>query len=55
MKRFVFWLKISLKIVAKGPIDNNLELVGIMAWRGIGDKPLSKPMLIRFSDAYMRH
>ena len=26
-----------------------------MAWRRIGDKPLSEPMLIRFTDAYMRH
>ena len=26
-----------------------------MAWRRLGDKPLSKPVLIRFVDAYMRH
>ena len=26
-----------------------------MAWRRIGDKPLSEPMLTRFIDAYMRH
>ena len=26
-----------------------------MAWRRIGDKPLSEPMLTRFNDAYMRH
>ena len=47
-------MKISLKYVPKGPIDNNPALVLIMAWR-IGDKPLSEPMLTRFIDAYMRH
>ena len=26
-----------------------------MAWRRIGDKPLSEPMLTKFADAYMRH
>ena len=26
-----------------------------MAWRRLGDKPLSEPVLIRFVDAYMRH
>ena len=26
-----------------------------MAWRRIGDKPLSEPMLTRFTDAYMPH
>ena len=35
----------SLKIVSKGPIDNIPALVYIMAWRRIGDKPLSEPIL----------
>ena len=26
-----------------------------MAWRRIGDKPLSESMLTQFTDAYMRH
>ena len=47
-------IKISLKFVPKGQIDNIQALVQIMAWRRIGDKPLSEPMLPRFSDAYMR-
>ena len=46
-------IKISLKFVPKGPIDNNSALVDIMVWRGIGDKPLSEPMLTWFTDAYM--
>ena len=52
-----FWILIknSLKFVPKGPNDNNPALVKIMAWRRIGDKTLSEPMLTRFTDAYMRH
>ena len=38
-------IEISLKFTHKGPIDNNPALVYIMAWRRIGDKPLSEPML----------
>ena len=47
--------KISLKFVPKGPINNIPALVQIMAWRRIGDKPLSEPMLTQFTDAFMRH
>ena len=53
--KFCILIKISLKIVPKGPIDNNPALVYVMAWRQIGDKPLSEPMLTGFTDAYMRH
>ena len=38
-------IKISLKFVLKGPINNNPALVQIMAWRQSGDKPLSEPMM----------
>ena len=48
-------IKISLKYVPRSPIDNKQALVQLMAWRRIGDKPLSEPMLIRFNDAYVRH
>ena len=34
-------IKISLKFVSKGPINNSLSLVQIMVWRQPGDKPLS--------------
>ena len=36
---------IWLKFVSKGPVDNNTVLVQIMAYRRIGDKPLSEPMM----------
>ena len=43
MKSIFIW--ISLKIIHKDRIDNNPALVQIMAWRRIGDRPLSEPML----------
>ena len=52
--KFCILIKISLKFVPKGPIDNNPALVEMMAWRQIGDKPLSEPTLTQFDDAYMR-
>ena len=39
---YLLW-KNSVKFVLKGPIDNNPALVYIMAWRRIGEKPLSEP------------
>ena len=48
-------IRISLKFVPMTLIDNKPALVQVMAWRRIGDKPLSEPMLTRFTDAYMRH
>ena len=39
-------IKISLKYVPHGPINNILALVQIMAWRRPGDKPLSEPMVV---------
>ena len=39
IEKFCVWIKISLKFVPKGPIDNNTALVQIMAWCQIGDKP----------------
>ena len=40
-------IKISLKFVHKGPINNIRALVQMMAWRRPGDKPLSEPMVVR--------
>ena len=38
-------IKISLKFVPKGPINNIPSMVQIMARRRPGDKPLSEPMV----------
>ena len=39
-------IKISLKFVPKGPINNIPALVQKMAWCRPGDKPLSEPMMV---------
>ena len=48
-------IKISLKFVLKGAIENNPALVQIITWRRLNVKPLSEPILTRFADAYMQH
>ena len=40
-------IKISLKFLPRGPINNIPALVQIMAWRRPGDKPLSGPKMVR--------
>ena len=40
------WIKISLKFVPKVWYNNIPSLVQIMAWRRIGDKALSEPMMV---------
>ena len=39
-------IKISLKCVCKGRINNIAALVQIMAWHRAGDEPLSEPMMV---------
>ena len=39
-------IKLSMKSVAKGPINNIPVLVQIMAWCRPGDKPLSESMMV---------
>ena len=46
-------LKISLKFVTKVRINNIPALVQILAWCLPGDKPLSEPMMVKSTDAYM--
>ena len=48
-------IKISLKLVPKGPIDNVLALVQIMTWHCPGNKPLSEPMMGYLTHTYMHH
>ena len=47
MKMYDFFIKISLKSVSEGPINNIPASVQIMAWRLPGDKQLSEPMTVR--------
>ena len=39
-------IKILLKFIPKGRINNIPALVQIMAWRRPGDRPLSEPMIV---------
>ena len=46
-------IKISLKFVLQGPLNNIPALVQTMAWYRSGDKPLSESMMVLFDDAYI--
>ena len=49
-----FRIRISLKFVPKGPVDNKPALFQVMAWRRKGDS--QNPIhMTRFTDAYMRN
>ena len=50
-EKFCVLNKTSLQFVPADSIDNDPVFVQIMAWRGLGGKPLSEPMLTRFADA----
>ena len=50
-----FFILTSLKLASESPVSNKSTLVQIMAWRWSGDKPLSEPMMVCLTDAYMRH
>ena len=44
-EKFCILIKLSLKFVTKGSINNFPALVQLMAWHRTGDKPLSEPMI----------
>ena len=48
MKMYEFFIKIPLKFVPRGSINNIPALVQIMAWRRPGTKPLSEPMMFNW-------
>ena len=52
-EKFCVLIKISQKFFPKGPINNMLEFVQIMAWCRTGDKPLPEPMLTHFTHPYI--
>ena len=39
-------IKISMKFVSKGPINNFAALIQIMSWQQPGGNPLSEPMMV---------
>ena len=57
-----YWMKIcQFRLIfhwsfsSRGPINNIPALAQIMAWRRIGDKTLSEPILTQITEAYMRY
>ena len=54
-EKFCILIRISLKFLPRGPIDNRPALVQVMAWRRTGDKLLPETTLTQFTDAYMWH
>ena len=52
-EKFCILIKISLKFFPKVPINNIPALVQIMIWHRQGNKPLSEPVMTKFTYAYM--
>ena len=48
-------IQIAVKVVPKGPINNDCALVVIVDWRGTGHTPLSERMVAQFTYAYIHH
>ena len=48
-------IQISIKLIAKSPINYKPVFVQVMAWRRTGDKTFHQPIPAQFTDAYMRH
>ena len=48
-------IQTSLKLVTSGPMYYSSAIARVMVWHRAGDKPLSEPMTIHFTDAYTRH
>ena len=46
LNEILFRIKISLKFIPKGPINDTTALDQIMAWRWPGDNPVSEPIMI---------
>ena len=44
-----------MKFIPKGPNNTIPALVQVIAWCRKGDKPLSEPMMVKLTDAFMRH
>ena len=54
-EKFCISIRISLKFVPEGRIDNDSPLVQVMAWCQTCDKPLPEPMLTQFTDVYAQN
>ena len=50
--KFCILIRILLKFISEGPIDNKSALIQVMAWCRRGDKPLPEPVQTQFTDTY---
>ena len=50
-----FWRHCNVIFVPEGRIDNESELIEVLAWYREGDNPSTEPNTTWFTDAYMRH
>ena len=50
-----FWRHCNVIFVHEGRIDNESELIEVLAWYREGDNPSTEPNTTWFTDAYMRH
>ena len=55
MKMLKKLIQIWLRFVPRCSFNDKSLFVSKMAWRRLGHKPLSKPMMTKFIDAYIRH
>ena len=55
MENCYIFIQISLKYDPLGTINNKPALFQIMDWYWTDDKPLSEPMMAKFTDTYMHH
>ena len=53
-EKFCILIRIALKFIPKGPIDNKPALVQVMAWHGTGNKPLPELMLTQSTCTYIK-
>ena len=54
-EKFCILIRIPLKSVPEGPVDNKAVLVQVMACRLFGTKPLPEPMLTQSVDETASH
>ena len=52
MDFFVFWRKLTMKLVSNDPLNIVPALIKIMTRRRLGDEPLSAPTMASFTNAY---
>ena len=53
-EKYYILIRVPLRFVPKGPIDDKSALVQVKSGHLFDAKPFPEPMLTQFTDAYMR-